>query len=501
VVVGLYVIDSDGKTASVGHGITVSPAPPVVRHCGSIDQDETWGGSSIHLVTCGVTIPSGITLTIAKGSIVKAQGLSAFSVDGSLVVQGGPGVPAVLTAAGDDSVGGDTDGDGPTGSWNVEVRRGGRVSVDHGDIRFGHLRAGYLASGNDPRVTVSTTDSSVSDSTLDVTHGDLRIEASSFTRSSVVLDSGAATVRSNTFVGSPVSLFNLYGETSPVVVGNAFTDSPSGPSPSSSGFPLRVHGAEDVSGVVSNTASGTPEQRVFAFEASHVHADWALDPATSAVYRLTGMTIDGGATMTAPPGAVIKANDLDNGATNALTVLDHGTLRANGATLTSASDDVEGGDTNGDGATPVSRWSGIRAELGSTIRVSDSTISHAIVALDANPGFAWNLITPWADVSATDSVFLGNIYDIRNGPKDWGTSLLGGDINGKAVDASGSTVSPLLVSFHIHSCVPPPTDPPLPVLPAVKWDVTFGLPDGECLPGYTDSPNHPVSADAQAPYP
>ena len=52
-----------------------SAAKADVTHCGSISSNETWAASdNVHIVNCDVTVPSGITLTIEAGVIVKFEG-------------------------------------------------------------------------------------------------------------------------------------------------------------------------------------------------------------------------------------------------------------------------------------------------------------------------------------------------------------------------------------------------------------------------------------------
>jgi PKD repeat protein len=82
-----------------------------LNHCGILSSNETWQASeNVHIVTCDVTIPAGISLTIESGAIVKFQQDAQINVIGRLVAQGASNNPIYFTSYYDDAVGGDTDG-------------------------------------------------------------------------------------------------------------------------------------------------------------------------------------------------------------------------------------------------------------------------------------------------------------------------------------------------------------------------------------------------------
>jgi hypothetical protein len=75
----------------------------------------------VYHIASGITVSSGATLTIQPGAILKFGSGGTFTVQGTLLVNGLPGQPVILTALADDSAGGDTNGNGPSsgapGSW------------------------------------------------------------------------------------------------------------------------------------------------------------------------------------------------------------------------------------------------------------------------------------------------------------------------------------------------------------------------------------------------
>jgi len=84
-----------------------------VTHCGTLSGSETWrAGDNVHIVSCDVTIPEGVTLRIEPGAIIKMKGYSSITVHGKLIARGDNNNPIYFTSYRDDTIGGDVNGDG-----------------------------------------------------------------------------------------------------------------------------------------------------------------------------------------------------------------------------------------------------------------------------------------------------------------------------------------------------------------------------------------------------
>ena len=111
---------------------------------GPLSASETWLGTYLYHITGDVVIPSGVTLTIQPGAVIKFDQYRGIIVKpgGQLIAEGTVAQPIYFTSIKDDSVGGDTNGDGnatspAVGDWHRIYINGGTASFNHVQLLYG----------------------------------------------------------------------------------------------------------------------------------------------------------------------------------------------------------------------------------------------------------------------------------------------------------------------------------------------------------------------------
>jgi hypothetical protein len=126
--------------------LAADPALATTSLCGDITSNTTLTtAAGPYLVTCPINVPVGVTLTIESGAILKFSPGTGLTVAGTLVSEGTPANPAVFTSYRDDSLGGDTNGDGPStgqpGDWGGLVLDGGAYRLSGCLLRYAGAEA------------------------------------------------------------------------------------------------------------------------------------------------------------------------------------------------------------------------------------------------------------------------------------------------------------------------------------------------------------------------
>jgi len=111
---------------------------------GIISSSTNWTqAGSPYRVVSSVTVSPGVTLTIEPGVVVKFLENTELSVKGTLNAQGTPDNQIYFTDYRDDSVGGDTNGDGtatnPDAGWwrGIVISNNGTAAIDYCVVQYG----------------------------------------------------------------------------------------------------------------------------------------------------------------------------------------------------------------------------------------------------------------------------------------------------------------------------------------------------------------------------
>lgn len=329
----------------------------------NITVDTTWSpAGGTYIITSSVAVADGATLTILPGTVVKMNPDQYFFVDGTLTLGGVDGELVTITSIKDDSVGGDTNGDGNAtspgaGDWgsilisstgvvsgtNAHVAYGGQTVING----FGNLerRGLFMLQGG----TLTLADSSLSYGQTDLITqlnqqgGVIKATRTTFANADLGMQTHSATVEleQNTFTN-----MNLYA----VWLAD------------------RTH--------LINHGGNTGAKPLAMFNVISGNETWVKD---TIPYYTSGINIPPGGTLTILPGAVVKIE------TNSYPFNIDGTLTIGDAsagekvTITSVRDDSVLGDTNSDGAVTTAQsgdWISFLLNQGGVATIANTDIRY-----------------------------------------------------------------------------------------------------------------------------
>ncbi|MDF1706225.1 MAG: S-layer homology domain-containing protein [Aeromicrobium sp.] len=135
-------------TASVtSDPVQVGVVPASVSVAGTITASTVWGPdqAKVYRVTGDLAVPAGVTLTLLPGTVVKFDAGVALRVQGTVQADGTAASNVVLTSVRDDTIGGDTNGDGQASSA-VAGDYVGVAATGQGAIRWTRTKVAYAST-------------------------------------------------------------------------------------------------------------------------------------------------------------------------------------------------------------------------------------------------------------------------------------------------------------------------------------------------------------------
>ncbi len=322
-------VDSAGNIDPAGATYSWDSVSPELSLCGEISQDQKIGPrfAKHYVVTCDVFVAEGATLEVEDGAIVKLQQGRSIGVQGTLEANGTGASPVAFTSWRDDTVGGDTNGDGNAtaplaGDWGGIYTSPAGNGNPNPTLDLDHVKVAYASSP----LQASSATTSITNSTIEKAQGD-----------------GIA-------VNSPLGIPTLTGNTVTKVAGNA----------------ISIYNASLDMGALDGNSGSANGLNGVRLGADTLAVSSSLPWSGNLVPVLSGgcgsLTIPPGIKLTLGAGTIVKAFANCGGE-----VVVQGTLEANGTgaspvAFTSWRDDTVGGDTNGDGnatAPLAGDWGGI----------------------------------------------------------------------------------------------------------------------------------------------
>lgn len=417
-----------GVFLSTSHKVAAT-ALPVVNLSGTMSVNKTLSSGKVYLITAQYIVPSGKTLTINAGSIVKFTDYSTYitvKTGGSLKVLGASSSPVIFTSSEDDNWGGDSTGDGDTvgaaNSYPTSIQmNGGTANISY-------------AQFNEALNAISSTNGA------EVVNNNVKVYDSTFTEvgTGINLAGGAVDIERNIFnaeVGASeyaMSLQNTPDVTGLVLSGtnkNIFNNAGDGV-----GMIVAVTGATVPTGETW-TNDGDSGATLLA---SNLYVNGTLNLSDKVTYAYGSQANDYGivddGTVNIPSGAIIKMDAFYN--TKGILVNADGVLQVNGdqsnpVNFTSVNDDTLGGDTLRDGVTVGSpgEYEAALLPCGGSMTISYAHFQYANTAIFQNMnncGVSGSMTVNNSyfasryqsiDVANGSLALSGNVFDTQEAPQ------------------------------------------------------------------------------------
>ena len=224
-----YYVDASALNAGLLGGNTASGGEPLFDLDGSIGTSSTLPASSVPWGLIenyyALDVPSGITLTIAAGAVVKGgvEGYSTLTGEGTLDAGGTSTSPITFTSVNDNTVGGTTGTGTPTsGDWQgIEANGSGSLDIEHANVAYAETSIDASA-GSSSLIKVDSDYFHVNGTAVSISAAvttNAQVEDDSFVGNTVAID---ASSNWSTLTADPVSCFYVPTMTA---TGNTFDGS------------------------------------------------------------------------------------------------------------------------------------------------------------------------------------------------------------------------------------------------------------------------------------
>jgi RHS repeat-associated protein len=154
---GTAISVDTASSSSVISGNAISGPGGIQIEGGTLSTSATWSVDAPYVLRGVVMVAPGVILTIEAGAVVKSFGPGSLAVYGTLIAAGTPTAPIAFTSYVDDTVGGDTNGDGNATTPQTGTYGAGWVGIgfaasstanvlDHVEVRY--AGSGSSCGGN-----------------------------------------------------------------------------------------------------------------------------------------------------------------------------------------------------------------------------------------------------------------------------------------------------------------------------------------------------------------
>lgn len=328
---------------------------------GVISGDVTWTKANGPYIVNYVSIPAGASLTIEPGTVIKVVDNSyPFIVDGTLTIGSVGGEQVVVTSMKDDTVGGDSNGDGAAttpqaGDWReMTFNSGSTGNITNTTIRYGGSSVYNAWTGgyfNFPLIDNKGGTLTFANVVL-AKSGNNALEQST----------GTTTITNSTISNLARGVMNYGG--SLTIGNNTFSNL--------GDYGISVYAATNFT----NNGGNTGGRGMYMAYSIAGNQTWAKD---NIPYVANSISISSGSSLTIAPGAIVKAmTDTFPFYIDGTLIIGSPTATEN-AIITSIKDDTVGGDTNNDGSATTPQagdWRKVTMNAGASVTVAHATIKY-----------------------------------------------------------------------------------------------------------------------------